>query len=149
MLNLPGVFEAKTIINLSDCSPVLYRNALRVDLMSSLIFSELLFLKKASASSTNRIKPFREVVAQSKTWIKDLRFWYLSHTWLIVKISKIFPKYFQDLYKLRFFKNCYVCRCFHKFSKLNYSQISILRYCWVSRKCIVKSRYNVKLRHDN
>ena len=54
-------------MNLSDCSPVLYKNALSVDLMSSLIFSELRLRKNASASSTNRIRPLLDVRAQSKT----------------------------------------------------------------------------------
>ena len=54
-------------MNLSFCSPVRYRNAFKVDLRSSLIFSEDLLRKNASASSTNKIKPFLDVDAQSKT----------------------------------------------------------------------------------
>ena len=58
--------------HLLDCSPVRYRKAFSVALKSSLIFSEDLFRKNASASSTNKSNPRREPLAQSKTEINKM-----------------------------------------------------------------------------
>lgn len=70
--NYSGAFVANTTITLSEGVPVLYKNELIVCLIYSLISLFFLFLKKASASSMNRIMPYYYFSAQSNNELISL-----------------------------------------------------------------------------
>ena len=70
--NYSGVLVAMTTITLSEGDPVRYRNELIVCLICSDMSELFLFLKKASASSMNRMIPFYCPSAQSKSLLSSL-----------------------------------------------------------------------------